>query len=194
MSGSLILIGLSGSGKSTIGRAVATRCGVQFFDSDRMIEDTHGRSVARIFQDDGEPMFRRFEYEALITACNRTAVVATGGGAILNPDNRQLLRDGNLVVWLDPPLAALIQRLSHHASGEKRPLLVGGLESRLQMLDQQRRPFYAETAHLRIGPSRLRGADVSSAAKFVAQLYRDWQSGLLVPLGPVSLCESESDQ
>src|SRR5690349_10130760 len=107
MSGAVVLIGLSGSGKSTAGRALAARLGLPLLDTDRLIEERAGRPVAAIFAEEGEEAFRALEQAAVADACAQAAVVSVGGGAVLRPANRRAMRRGNLVVWLDLPVALL---------------------------------------------------------------------------------------
>src|ERR671939_1605818 len=93
----LILVGFSCSGKTTLGRNMARRLRMHFVDSDRYIEEMTGRSIPDIFREDGEAAFRALEREAIGKILEqRNQVVSTGGGAFIDPENRQRLRDGNL--------------------------------------------------------------------------------------------------
>ena len=135
MSRSLVLVGLSGSGKSTVGRLLASRLSLPFVDTDRQVELRAGMSIAEMFERLGEEEFRRQESEVLIESCAGQAVVATGGGAVLRADNRDILRAGNLVVWIDVPVPLLVKRLNGHTQGEERPLLRSdNLYTRLERL------------------------------------------------------------
>src|ERR687887_514804 len=97
----LVLVGFSCSGKTTLGRNLARRLRLQFVDTDRLIEDLAGRGISEIFTDEGEAGFRAYEREAIAQVMSQThQVVSTGGGAFVDPDNRQRLRDGNLVIHL----------------------------------------------------------------------------------------------
>lgn len=175
MSGALVLVGLSGSGKSTIGRVLATRLGMPLLDTDRLIEDTAAASVADIFERRGEEVFRDLEQAAVADACGRAAVVATGGGAVLRPANRRAMRRGNLVVWLDAPVAMLARRLATHTDGEERPLLRGDTEQRLRVLWRERRPLYAASAHVRAGVGDQAQAGVHDTPKRLAAIYLAWR-------------------
>ncbi len=175
MSDALVLIGLSGSGKSTAGRLLAARLHLQFTDTDRTIEVQAGKTVAEIFAAEGEEAFRLREQEAVAEACLRPGVVAVGGGAVLRESNRVAMRRGNLVAWLDPPVALLARRLLAHAQGEERPLLRGDPHERLRALWRARRQYYAMTAHVRVdvpssGPN---GSNVIAAQ--LARIYQTWQ-------------------
>lgn len=174
MSGALVLIGLSGSGKSTVGRALSARLGLPLIDTDRQVEERAGRPVAAIFGGEGEEAFRDLEEAAVTGACAQAAVVAVGGGAVLRTANREAMRRENLVVWLDLPPAVLAQRLAAHTKEEERPLLRGGVEERLRSLWQARRPLYEQTAHLRVdGALALAGAH--AIARYLGTVYEDWR-------------------
>jgi shikimate kinase len=143
----LVLIGLSGSGKSTVGRLLAGRLDLDFVDTDELIVSREGRSIPEIFAHSGEEAFRECERRAVASAVDGPpAVIATGGGAPIDGRNRAALWEGNAVVWLDAPVAALAARVG--AAGG-RPLLAGGAEARLAQLRAAREPVYA-LAHLRV--------------------------------------------
>jgi shikimate kinase len=141
----VILVGLSGSGKSTVGRLLARRLGWRFFDTDQEIRRRTGRTIEAIFRDQGEPAFRALESRVLGEACSRHhQVIATGGGAVIAPENRACMLDGNLVVWLEGAPETLATRLERSVSREARPLLVGGeVVDRLTTLRRDREQFYA---------------------------------------------------
>ena len=143
-----MLVGLSGSGKSTIGRLLAERLGRPFVDTDALIVERAGMPIPQLFAERGEPAFRAVEREAVTDAvAGPAAVIATGGGAPVDAENRRLLWDGNLVVWLDAPVEALVRRVG--AAGDGRPLLAGGAAERLAALRAAREPVYSQ-AHLRV--------------------------------------------
>jgi shikimate kinase len=142
----LYLIGLMGSGKTTVGRQLAKRLARPFLDSDHEIEARTGVCISTIFEIEGEAGFRR--REALMIkelAQKRRVVLATGGGVVLNADNRRLLRENGWVVYLDVLPALLLERTSHDRN---RPLLqVENPLARLENLYAERDPLYRETAH-----------------------------------------------
>jgi shikimate kinase len=141
------LIGLSGVGKSTVGRALAARLGWPLRDTDAMVEAADGRRVTDIFAAEGEARFREMEAAALREAlAGAPCVVSTGGGIVLRPENRQMLRERALVVWLDAPTSALVARLQAH--DEDRPLLAGDAAGRLEAMRAARAGLYAELADL----------------------------------------------
>src|SRR5678815_5101650 len=97
----IFLIGYRGTGKTTVGRLLATELGWDFADCDDAVEASAGQSVAEIFADEGEEGFRAREAEALLELCGRARIVlATGGGAVLSSTNRELLRAGGFAIWL----------------------------------------------------------------------------------------------
>jgi 3-dehydroquinate synthase len=143
----VFLIGLSGSGKSTVGPLLAQRMGVRFLDTDAEIERRTGQSVDEIFRTQGEPRFREIEREVFVTCCHpEAAVVATGGGVPLDAQSRRDMLTSGRVVWLDAPIELLAERLVAD-SAEARPLLAGDAAQRLTELRDQRRPFYASLGH-----------------------------------------------
>lgn len=147
------LVGLPGSGKSTVGRQLARRLGIAFLDSDQVIEQQLGCSIREFFERDGEVAFRDQE-EAVIDQLTQKEglILATGGGAVLREPNRQHLHDRTVVVYLRATPEALIRRLRHDTS---RPLLqVADPLARLRELFAQRDPLYRQTAHFTIETGR----------------------------------------
>lgn len=140
---SVFLIGLPGSGKSTLGAGLAAGLHLPFTDMDQWIERQAGRTVPQLFQA-GERLFRDWESRAVAALSGQDMVVACGGGVVLREENRRLLRAGGRVVWIDRPVQAILSDID--VSG--RPLLAAGRE-KLLALDAARRPLYQETCHLR---------------------------------------------
>jgi len=136
---------MPGSGKSTVGEEVARRLDVPFFDCDKVVEQRTGCTIARLFERDGEAAFRDLESAALASLIDGgPSVIATGGGAVLRPDNRALLRTRSICIYLDAPAALLWKRLRRD---RRRPLLqVENAEARLYELAEERGPLYRETA------------------------------------------------
>lgn len=164
----IFLVGISGSGKSTVGRLVAEQLGWDFADTDRLVEERTGRSIADIFAHEGESAFRRHEAEALAELSQHDRlVVATGGGAVLTPEGRRALHSG-FVVWLVVAPETAAARLQSNPANEERPLLAGDVEGRLRELLSRRRPLY-EMADAVVDAS----ADGPHAvARAVADAYR----------------------
>lgn len=142
MTARLVLMGAPGSGKSSVGALLAGRWGVPFADVDAVIESRVGKSVAEIFADDGEPVFRAFEESTTAELLDTPGVLALGGGAILSPATRETLR-GHRVVWLQVTVPHAIKRVGMN---EARPLLLGNVRGRLLKLLNERTPLYAEVA------------------------------------------------
>jgi shikimate kinase len=141
---SLVLIGMMGAGKSTLGREAAKLAGMRFRDLDAEIEARAGRRVSEIFSQEGEQRFRELESETLrdLAAENRM-VLSVGGGAPVTPGNWELLRQIGRIVYLKAEVSVLAERL--RTSKVKRPLLVGkSLDEELSRLLQQRRTIYEQ--------------------------------------------------
>jgi len=138
---------MMGAGKSTVGRLLASGCGLEFIDCDRELEQRTGTSIANLFELEGEAAFRQREGQLLEELSSRERVVlATGGGAVLAEHNRQLLRSRGLVIYLQASLDQIARRTR---SDGARPLLqVGDRRARIQELLAQRGPLYRQTAHL----------------------------------------------
>jgi shikimate kinase / 3-dehydroquinate synthase len=140
---SIVLVGLMGAGKTSVGRRLATRLGLPFVDADHEIEAAAGCSIAEIFERFGEPAFRDVERRVIRRLLEGPPVVlATGGGAFMDPTTRAAIRDRGLSVWLRTPLPLLLRRVSGRTH---RPLLMTDDPAAvLQRLIDQRHPIYAE--------------------------------------------------
>lgn len=144
----LVLVGLMGAGKTTVGMRCATRLGWSFVDTDDVVERVAGLRVAEVFADQGEAAFRELERAAVADACAapEPLVIACGGGAILDAGSRRLLREHGCVVWLTAPPGELAARVGAHAA--RRPLLgKDGAEATLARLETQRCDAYEAVAH-----------------------------------------------
>jgi shikimate kinase len=142
----LVLVGLMGSGKTTVGRVLAQRLRREFYDSDAMIEAREGRTVRQIFADEGEDAFRTVETQVLVEAlaAKDKAVIAAAGGVVLRAENRAALRAaGARVVWLRADPALLVDRVK---SGSHRPLLDDDPAQALQTMAELRTNLYREVA------------------------------------------------
>ncbi len=171
----LILVGPMGAGKTHIARELAQRFGLRLVDIDREIEARTGASVSLIFEREGEAGFRARERALLQETLDGDrhddgVIVATGGGAVIDPDNRQLLRSRGFVVHLHVSVEAQLQRLAHDRS---RPLLArGDREQVLRDLAALREPMYREVAHLRFDTGLYPADEV--AAQLAQALALHW--------------------
>ena len=160
----IVLIGLMGSGKSTVGRELSRRTGLPFLDMDAVIEEQVGMSIPDIFREKGENHFRVLE-TALLRYIERSVaegqgahIISTGGGVVLRPENRDILRRLGMTVWLNVDLPNLLQRT---ARAQNRPLLqVDDREATLRELLTVRSPLYTQASHLRINSSEMKVSEV----------------------------------
>ena len=156
----IVLIGPMGCGKSTIGRLLAARLRCRFLDSDAIIVRQTGVDIPTIFAIEGESGFRAREHKVLaeLSQSDERFVLATGGGAVLLPENRPLLRSIGEVIHLDISIDEQLKRIRHDRN---RPLLqVDDLPTRLAELAQARAPLYREVAHWRVFSDGLRADQV----------------------------------
>jgi len=142
----VFLVGLPGSGKSTVGRHLGRRLRIPFVDSDQAIEMRLGCAIRTFFEREGEARFRDLEAETIASLTqDGPRILATGGGVVLRADNRQHLRERGFVVYLQSQPEELLRRVRHDS---KRPLLqVADPLQRLRELFAQRDPLYREIAH-----------------------------------------------
>ncbi|WP_322889102.1 MULTISPECIES: shikimate kinase [unclassified Yoonia] len=140
---SVVLVGMMGSGKTAIGRALAAMLDVPFVDSDAAIEEAAALSIAEIFARDGEAFFRRRETEVLRRLLGGPpGIISTGGGAFLAPENRETIARDAIAIWLDADLETLWERVRHK---DTRPLLrTPDPKGTLAALLDQRREVYAQ--------------------------------------------------
>jgi shikimate kinase len=140
---SIVLVGMMGAGKSSIGRRLAARLGLAFVDADCEIEQAAGMSVTEIFESKGEPYFRAGEARVIARLLeNGPQVLATGGGAFMSADTRALVRDRGISVWLKAEPDLLLRRIKRRTD---RPLLqIEDPAARLKQLIEERYPVYAE--------------------------------------------------
>ena len=145
----IVLVGLMGAGKSTVGRRLARRLGIPFVDSDAAIEDAAGLSPAEVFERYGEQNFRDGERRlvARLVDEGQVSVIATGGGAFIDPRTRELLNARAITVWLDAPVDILTERTSRRDT--RAQLRNGDPKATLERLAEERRAAY-EQPHLHI--------------------------------------------
>lgn len=150
----VVLVGMMGAGKTTVGRILARELGWPLVDTDQVVVERAGRSIPELFATEGEKGFRAREAEAIAwAAAQDNLVIATGGGAVLAPANREALRRSGVVFWLDAPPEELYRRAA--AQGvQGRPLLAGAESgdplAAVAKLAESRAQAYREAAHCRI--------------------------------------------
>lgn len=160
----IALIGARGSGKTTVGRTLATLLDLPHYDTDDMVVADTGRSIRQIFESEGEAGFRRHEIKAVRNAFDRTSgVVSLGGGAVLDPQNLRSIHDSAFVVWLSAPVAILVRRIQADPhSLESRPALTpNDFRMEVEQMVRDREPIYRTAANLVIETAELEPAEVS---------------------------------
>jgi shikimate kinase len=159
----IVLVGMMGAGKSSVGRTLSRKLGRELFDSDEMVEARTGRTVREIWAADGEPAFRALETEVLRDAVAATApsVIAAAGGVVLSDDNRAVLKgDGAHVVWLLADVDLLLDRVK---AGMHRPLLDDDPEGTLRKMYEERSDLYQEVADAIVSVDNRSINDVAGA-------------------------------
>lgn len=159
MTPKIILIGPMGSGKTTIGRALAQNLGIDFRDTDVVIEKSAGRTISDIFLEDGEDEFRSLEKKALREELLKdSTVLALGGGAPVSPDAQSALRaSGSFIVYLQASLSTVAPRIGFNRD---RPLLLHNPRGQWQMLMDERRPIYESLARLTVDTNDLSETEI----------------------------------
>ena len=170
---SAILIGPPGSGKSSVGKSLAQRMGVEFSDTDTIIENKCNKSISDIFVESGEPYFREIERTVVLDRLeNGEGVLSLGGGSVLDQKAQSALRNSPTpIVFLDVSLASASPRVGFNRD---RPLLVGNPRAKWQELMNARRPIYEELATFTVSTDELTPSQVSS--KIVELLAKEDQS------------------
>lgn len=168
---------MPGSGKSTVGRQLGRRLGLPFFDSDHVIEQRIGCTIREFFAREGEAAFRDVEEQVISDlASGPSAVVATGGGAVMREANRQNLRAGGRVIYLRSSPEELYRRLRHDT---QRPLLqVADPLNKLRTMYAERDPLYREAAHFPIETGR------PSVPTLVNMIVMQLELAGVLPLAP----------
>jgi shikimate kinase len=160
----LVLLGLPGSGKSSVGRATASRLGVDFIDTDHALEEQEGVPAGTLMRRDGVELFRQKELAVLREALNSNGVVATGGGVVTTTAARALLSTQQCV-WLRARTQDLVRRVR----GGDRPLLEGGARKRLSALALERDPFYEQLAQHQVNASQSIEVIVEELCRLVGE-------------------------
>ena len=167
----IVLIGYRGTGKTTVGQLLARQLGWDFADCDDAVETAAGKSIAQIFADEGEGGFRDREAAALASLCAREQlVIATGGGAILRPENRNLLRGAGFVAWLTARPETIWARLQADSTTSlRRPNLTA-----LGGVDEVRSLLAAREPHYRAVADFVADADGPSPESIAAAIFKAW--------------------
>lgn len=169
----LVLIGFMGCGKTTLGRLCAAHLGYTFRDIDHIIEAEAGCSVAELFARVGESQFRQKEREVIADLCVTSGlVIATGGGAVLDPLNRENLRRNGLVVLLHASPDLILRRVGN---ARTRPLLANAPDprARIEELLEQRLPLYRAAAHCQVDTNGRSSRDVVQQIMMLYELTID---------------------
>lgn len=158
---SIILVGMMGTGKSTVGDLLASELGYEMIDLDTAIVDKAGLSIPEIFELHGEAYFRQIETAVLdqVLSSGGRQIVATGGGAVLSADNCELMKQGGVVVALTANVEHILERVR---GDQNRPLLAGNAEERVRILLKERREAY-RFAHYTVDTSGLSAEEVARA-------------------------------
>lgn len=157
----LVLIGLMGAGKSTVGRRCATRLGRPFVDTDDVVVTMAGMPIDELFDRYGEPHMREIERAAVVEVCAspEPLVIACGGGTVLDPENRRVLRASGVVVWLRASPDVLARRVG---TGTSRPLLRDDPLGALRRLERLREPAYEAAAQCVLDTDELSPDEVAT--------------------------------
>jgi len=166
------LIGAPGAGKTTVGGFLAGNLGCAFADSDQLVEEVHGASVADIFVNEGEALFRLWEQSAIAQAIKEfDGVLALGGGAVMNPDTERAITNSRApVIWLEVKSSVAFRRAGLSAP---RPLLVGNVRANLVGLLETRTPVYERLATYRIDANTM---EPEQLARHIAEQLRSGES------------------
>jgi shikimate kinase len=159
----IVLVGMMGAGKSSVGRVIAKRLDRNLFDSDEMVESRTGRTVREIWNDEGEPAFRVLETEVLreAVAAESPSVIAAAGGVVLSDANREVLKEGGAhVVWLLADVDLLLDRVK---AGMHRPLLDDNPEETLRKMYEERSELYQDVADAIVSVDNRSINDVAGA-------------------------------
>ncbi|MFM7131484.1 MAG: shikimate kinase [bacterium] len=172
----LVLVGYRGSGKSTIGKLVARLLGLDYLDTDLLIQEKAGKSIREIFADSGEEAFRDMETAVLQDLTTRKAlpasVGATGGGMIMRPENQKLIKKLGLVVWLEvsPEMATARINADTLTAGQRPALTDSSLADEVERMISLRNPVYAELADITIKNNAVDQSADDIAEELISQI------------------------
>jgi shikimate kinase len=173
----IVLIGFMGSGKSTVGRELHHRLGYPLVDMDHVIEGRVRKPITAIFAEDGEEAFRDMETHLLEELKDPLAprrIISTGGGVVGRAENRELLKQLGYVVWLNAPVAVILERTGRNRD---RPLLhTDDPAARIEALMEVRRPLYQESSHLKVETAGLDCGELATGILESARYFFTHQS------------------
>ena len=168
----IFLIGMRGSGKSSVGRELAHLLGYSFVDTDVAFAERQKESIEAFVGRAGWDSFREVERATLLEVAEPCMVVGTGGGIIINSDNVLFMRESGVVVYLDVPVLVLAQRLTHDRAKESRPSLTGqDIIDEIGTIYDQRRELYENAAHIQVDGTR-RTSLVAQEIKESVKIFR----------------------
>lgn len=162
----IFLCGFMGCGKTTVGKLAAKKMGISFFDSDDLIIDSQGMTIPEIFARKGEPYFRKTEADIIKSLCGKKAVVACGGGAMLNPDTAAAASSSGEVIFLDVDFESCYERI---CGDSNRPIAASSTKEELKERFNLRRDIYLKhsTIHIDSSGSPMRTVElITEAIKF----------------------------
>ena len=162
----IFLCGFMGCGKTTVGKLAAKKFGVSFYDSDDLIVESQGMTIPEIFDQKGEPYFRQVEADIIRSLCGKKAVVACGGGAMLNPDSAAAAAESGEVIFLEVDFETCYERISGDSN---RPIAASSTKKELEARFNARRDIYLKhsTIHIDSSGSPMRTVElITEAIKF----------------------------
>lgn len=162
----VFLCGFMGCGKSTVGKLAAKKLGCGFCDTDDLIVEDQKMSIPEIFAEKGEPYFREVEANIVKSVCGKKAVVACGGGAMLNPDTAKAASESGVVVYLDVDFETCYERISND---KNRPIAASSTKEELEERFNTRRVLYLKHSDIQIDCS---GSPIETADKIVASVRK----------------------
>ncbi len=172
----IFFIGPRASGKTTLGKKVATILNREFIDTDEFITKIYNMSISSLVHQKGWDFFRKIEHETILKICNskKNCIIATGGGIILLKENRKLLREHGTVFYLKTPLEVLLNRLKDSPSDTTRPPLTQlSLEDEVRVILKEREKFYEQTAHYILNGSEEIPSLLKNIQKIIISLKND---------------------
>ncbi|MDE5412283.1 shikimate kinase [Alkalihalobacterium chitinilyticum] len=164
----IFLTGFMGAGKSTIGKIIAEKLNYKLLDTDAKIETTKHKSIAMIFQEEGEAAFRSYETDVLKKLPVENTIVTTGGGIVVNEVNREIMREKGSIVYLHCDIERILERTKGDTT---RPLLQNKSKEQVNELFLQRKPFY-EDADYKIDTTNLSISEIVDKILLILNEYR----------------------